>query len=335
MATGAATDAGSVNTALRVSAATKAYHYGKYPVPALNGVSFTLEAGEFVALFGQNGAGKSTLLRSIVGLQPLDSGEISISGISVADSRKRFKKGVGFVGQDRSLMSAVTVQEELEFQGRAYGLSRQEAKLSAARCASLMGVEDLLGRDAIQLSGGQRRRVEIALALVHSPSLLVLDEPTVGLDPGTRETLWSLLEAIRQDLGSTILMSTHYLDEAATLLSRVIVMDFGRILADATPEEVLHNHATSSCRMVLTSPIPTATGTGIAPAIAGAAGVEVEAVAFSETGFVVRDEDPEVVAARVASRLPDLGLDLARIEIQRGTMQDAFFAITGRKLPLD
>ena len=157
---------------LQVSGASKAYHYGKYPVPVLNDVSFAVAPGEFVALFGQNGAGKSTLLRSIVGLKPLESGEVSIEGISVGDPRRRFKAMVGFVGQERSLMSAVTVQEELEFQGRAYGLSRQEAEKSATRCAMLMGIEDLLSRDAIQLSGGQRRRVEIALGLIHSPSLL-------------------------------------------------------------------------------------------------------------------------------------------------------------------
>lgn len=322
-------------TVLQVSGAFKAYHYGKYPIPALNGVSFGVAPGEFVALFGQNGAGKSTLLRSIVGLQPLDSGEISIEGLPVGDPRRRFKPRVGFVGQERSLMSAVTVREELEFQGRAYGLSRRESQQAATKCARLLGIEDLLGRDAIQLSGGQRRRVEIAFALVHSPSLLVLDEPTVGLDPGTREALWSLLESIQRDLGTTVLMSTHYLDEAASLLSRVIIMDYGRILADDAPQEVLRNHASNSCKLVLSSPIAADASSAVGRLIAIAGAVENEVVDVVGTGIIIRDPDPEVVAARIADQLGELKLELARIEIQRGTMQDAFFSITGRKLPLD
>lgn len=320
---------------LQVSGASKAYRYGKYPVPALNAVSFAVAPGEFVALFGQNGAGKSTLLRSIVGLQPLDSGEISIEGIAVGDLRRRFKPRVGFVGQERSLMSAVTVQEELEFQGRAYGLSRHESQQSATGCAAIMGIEDLLGRDAIQLSGGQRRPVEIALALIHSPSLLILDEPTVGLDPGTREALWSLLESIQRDLGTTVLMSTHYLDEAASLISRVIIMDYGRTLADGTPQEVLRNHATNTCQLVLSSPVAADVSLAVRRLIAIAGAVEVDAVDVVGTGIMIRDPDPEVVVARIAGKLGELNLELERIEIHRGTMQDAFFSITGRKLPLD
>jgi ABC-2 type transport system ATP-binding protein len=311
---------------LQVSGLAKSYSYRKYRVPALNGVHFTLRRGEFAGLFGPNGAGKTTALKAIVGLLRPDSGEVLVNGMSIARSPAEVKSLIGYVSQDRSVMTSVTVLDELVFQARSYGYGKRAALAAADEVASELEIRDLLGREAITLSGGQRRRVEIGMALIHRPALLVLDEPTLGLDPDTRAGLWRVIERIRQQASTTILMSTHYLDEASSLMSRVIVLDFGRVVELGTTAEIIARHARGTVAIGEFA-APSEAVPVLAAATAKWPGTRIE---IHGKSVLIHATAPDQVAAAALAGLYDRGQYPDFVSSRSATISDAFHAITGR-----
>lgn len=199
---------------------------------ALDGVDLTVETGECVALLGPNGAGKTTLVNLAVGLLPRQRGEISLVGGDPRSARTR--RHLGVVQQSLGFPGTLKVGELIA--GAAVRGGRPRS--SAAPIMAELGLTDLAERRAAKLSGGQRQRVQLAMALVTDPTLLVLDEPTVGLDAPTRRQLWRILER-RREKGAGILLTTHLIDEAATVSDRVVVLAHGRTLASATPAELV------------------------------------------------------------------------------------------------
>lgn len=311
---------------LRATGLTKSYSYGKFRVPALNGVDFSLRRGEFAGLFGPNGAGKTTAIKAIVGLLRLDAGEVLVDGMSIARSPARVKRLIGYVSQDRAVMSSVTVLEELVFQARSFGLDKRTARSAAHEVASVLEIADLLGRDAIRLSGGQRRRVEIGMGLIHQPALLVLDEPTVGLDPDTRAGLWRVIEKVRHETRTTVLMSTHYLDEASSLMSRVIVMDFGRVVESGAPEDIISRRTRGTVELGEFA-APEEAAAALAATVPNWPGTSIE---IRGKRVLIHSTTPDRIAVAALAELHDRGLYADFVSSRPATISDAFHAITGR-----
>ncbi|MEE1768513.1 ATP-binding cassette domain-containing protein [Streptomyces sp. JV185] len=243
------------------------------PVHAVRSVDLTVSAGEIVCLLGPNGAGKTTTLRMLTTLLAPTGGAATVAGHDLADDPAGARAKCGYVAQSGGVDPHLTVREELVTQGRLYRLSRAEADGRAAELARLLGLDDLLDRKAATLSGGQRRRLDIAMGIVHRPPVLFLDEPTTGLDPGSRVDLWDLVRELRDAHGTTVVLTTHYLDEADALADRLIVIDRGVVVAEGTPAALKAEYAGSP-----TAPLQEAflaiTGRAAAPADAAPLSVQ-------------------------------------------------------------
>jgi lipooligosaccharide transport system ATP-binding protein len=207
---------------------------------AVDGIDLSVRRGETFGLLGPNGAGKSTTMRMIACRTPPTSGQLFVEGIDVRLAPRRVRSLIGVVPQDNNLDPDLDVRQNLLVYARYYRLSRD---LAQQRCDELLRLSGLTARARSridQLSGGMKRRLMIARALIHEPRLLVLDEPTTGLDPQVRHEIWQRLEELRRRSGVTILLSTHYMDEAEKLCERLLVIDRGRILATGSPTELIH-----------------------------------------------------------------------------------------------
>ncbi|NJE61572.1 ABC transporter ATP-binding protein [Thermococcus sp. 21S7] len=207
--------------------------YGNFE--ALRGLSFDVKKGEIFGLIGPNGAGKTTTIKTIVGLLKPDSGEIRLLGKKMPD--KEVLRKVGYMPQDLALYMNLTVEENLEFYSRLYGLSRNEFKERKDEILRFVGLEKFRDRLVVELSGGMQRRASLACALLHKPEFLILDEPTVGVDPHLRASFWRYFRELAER-GASLLITTHYMDEAVNCDRVAIVMD-GRVLATASPQEIM------------------------------------------------------------------------------------------------
>ncbi|MEV8117793.1 ABC transporter ATP-binding protein [Streptomyces xiamenensis] len=207
-------------------------------VDAVRGIDMSVEPGEILGFLGPNGAGKSTTLRMLTTLLAPTRGTATVAGHDLATEQAAVRRAIGYVAQSGGTDPHETVRDELTLQARLYRLTRAEAHARVAGLAEDLDLTDLLDRKCAALSGGQRRRLDIAMALTHRPRVLFLDEPTTGLDPGSRADLWNLIRRIRSEDGTTIFLTTHYLDEADALSDRLIVVDDGRVAAEGTPAEL-------------------------------------------------------------------------------------------------
>ena len=204
---------------------------------ALDGISFEVDGGGITGLLGPNGAGKTTFLRILTTILPADTGDITVGGSSVSADPGAVRAQLGVCPQDLAIYEDLTGHENVAFFGRLSGLSRRKAGESADEQLELVGLADRAGDRAGTYSGGMKRRLNIAVALVASPRLLLLDEPTVGVDPQSRNRIFEVVESLR-DEGMTIVYTTHYMEEADRLCDRVVVIDLGRIVAQGTPDEL-------------------------------------------------------------------------------------------------
>jgi ABC-2 type transport system ATP-binding protein len=215
----------------------------KTTVAAVRGVNLRIEQGELVALLGPNGAGKSTLFRMLTTLLPPTAGTATVAGCDIVADPDGVRGRIGYVGQHNSAGENYRIRDELITQGRSHGFARAAAAERADEILEQLDLTSLATRKPGTLSGGQRRRVDIALGLIHRPALLLLDEPSTGLDPAARADVWQQILRLRLDYGMTILFSTHYLEEADRFAERVVIIDEGQVIADGPPDRLKAEHA--------------------------------------------------------------------------------------------
>lgn len=283
------------------------------PVRALRGVDLTIAPGEVLALLGHNGAGKTTLVSLVAGLRRPDAGWVHVDGIDVAADPLATRRRLGLAPQENALYPIVSARENLRVFGALAGLRGRVLRERIEEAAVAFSLDGFMDRPVEQLSGGQRRRVHTAAAVLHRPPLLLLDEPTVGADVETRDALLELVRGLARD-GHAVCYSTHYLPEVEALGASVAVLERGRLIARGTINELVAAHASSAVELIFDGP---------APALDGA---DVE-------GGVARipARDPARAAATILAELPtDVRAQLQSVELVRDDLESAYRALTGR-----
>ncbi len=230
--------------AIKVNNLTKCYG----DVTAVNHISFEVEKGTMLGFLGVNGAGKTTAINMLSTLITPDEGEAEICGQILGKENESIRTKIGIVYQQNYLDDVMTVRENLICRGIIHGISRQEAKRQCDRLTEILKLEDILDRRYKLLSGGQKRRSEIAAALMHTPEILFLDEPTTGLDPATRQDVWEIVKSLQQKEEMTVFLTTHYMEEAAEA-DKIIIMDKGNIITSGTPFELKERYAKDKVKL--------------------------------------------------------------------------------------
>jgi ABC-2 type transport system ATP-binding protein len=310
---------------------TRHFIVKKETVEAVAGLDLHVEPGELVALLGPNGAGKSTTLRMLTTLLPPTSGSARVAGFDVTAEQRQVRSRIGYIGQGNGAGHSQRGRDELVSQGRAYGMSGSAAKARAADLIDSLDLGAVADRVVSSLSGGQRRRLDIAMGLIHAPALLFLDEPSTGLDPQNRANLQEHIRRLRAEHGTTIVLTTHYLDEADQLAERVMVIDHGRLIADDTPAGLKADHASDRITLTFDNPGQAAT-TANHHALGIAAGAEV---VVQETSLVIKLDGAAQLAPKLLRSLDDAHIEVASVEVVRPTLDDVFLNLTGRSLRED
>ena len=281
-------------------------------VKAVDNLSFRVKQGEFFAFLGVNGAGKSTTISIMCGQLKKDNGTVVINGTNIDEGIDKIRKEIGVVFQSSVLDGPLTVKDNLETRAALYGITGKKFNERLEELCCLLDFKDLLKRDFNKLSGGQKRKIDIARAILHHPNILILDEPTTGLDPQTRKLIWQVIHSLRQKENITVFLTTHYMEEVADA-DYVVILDSGKIVAQGTPLELKNNYTGDFITIY---------------------NIEEDKVKILNKPYKkIRDAyRVEVKDTREAKELilkhPDIFIDF---EIIKGKMDDVFLAATGKK----
>jgi ABC-2 type transport system ATP-binding protein len=297
------------------------------PVEAVRGLSLDVAEGELVAFLGPNGAGKSTSVRMLTTLLPLTSGSANVGGHDVVTDPAGVRRRIGYVGQGTGSGPYHRVRDELVTQGRAQRMSTVAARKRADELLGMLELDGLADRACASLSGGQKRRLDVALGLMHTPPILFLDEPSTGLDPHSRANLWEHITKLRQQSGMTIFLTTHYLDEADTMAERVMVMDNGIMIADDTPARLKADLAGDTIHVSVLCEDQLGSAAEIAQSLPEARETKV-----AGRDIAVTLRDGEAVLPEFIRRLHQSGIEAMSARVVRPTLDDVFLGLTGRSL---
>jgi ABC-2 type transport system ATP-binding protein len=305
----------------------RTYKARKTSVEAVRGVDLTVRRGEIVGFLGPNGAGKTTTLKMLTTLLAPTDGSAIVAGSDLRRDPVGVRRKIGYVSQAGSTSPEARVGEEIVSHARLYGIAPAVSKQRAQELLAALDLADIWDRKCGSLSGGQRRRLDIVMGLIHQPELVFLDEPSTGLDPQSRANLWTHIRKLRDELGTTVFLTTHYMDEADSLSDRILIIDKGEIVAEGTPAELKKRVSGDAITLTLKSSEDAARA---AEAAAGLTGADTP----TSEANVVRLHVPDG-----GSALPVLLADLVRhgieaigVEVNRPTLDDVFLTLTGRSL---
>jgi lipooligosaccharide transport system ATP-binding protein len=304
------------DAAIAVSASGLGKRYG--PIEAVRDISFAIQKRECYGFLGRNGAGKTTTMKMIYCRTPRTSGTLTVLGLDAAAYPEEIKSRIGVVTQDNALDQELTVMENLLVYASFFNFGYAEARERSRRLLEDMSLEGKERARFKELSGGMKRRLVIARALINDPELLVLDEPTTGLDPQARLMVWEKLHALRAR-GITLILTTHYMEEAARLCDRIAVMEEGRIFAEGSPAELLDRFAAAEVLEVVFA--------SDQPSIGVLDGLVRRSERHGDVTYLYSDDNRSLLA-----RLSELGIDARRHVARPATLEDVFLNITGREL---
>ncbi len=307
--------------AIEASNLRKTYPGG---VRALDGLNFAVEAGTIFGLLGPNGAGKSTTVKILTTLSRPDSGEARVAGLDVVRNPERVRRSIGVVGQKHGLDPESTGRENLEMQAEIYGLTGSARRERVEQLLERFGLAEAAGRIAKTYSGGMQRRLDVALGLVQQPKVLFLDEPTTGLDPEARVELWREIERLAGEEEMTILLTTHYLEEADRLAARLAIVDRGRVVAEGTPEQLKSELRGDTVQVELAE---SSNGNAVAAlqGLPGLSGLSVEGRVLR-----ARAENGAAAVPSVLAALEQGGLQVASATVARPSLDDVYLRHAGR-----
>jgi ABC-2 type transport system ATP-binding protein len=307
----------------------KTFHIGKgrkaATVDAVRGVDLKVGDAEIFGFLGPNGAGKTTTLRMLTTLLEPDGGDAVIAGADLRRDPARVRQLSGYVAQGGGTVDDATAREELVLQARMYGIGKDEAERRASRALDAFQLTDFADRRCRTYSGGQRRRVDIALGVIHEPKVLFLDEPTVGLDPQSRARMWDEVRRLRSE-GMTVFITTHYLDEADALCDRLAIIDNGEIVAEGTPDDLKREIAGDVVTVDVNGSTPQA-----AELLTGRAFIrklEVE----TDKGLRLYVDDGALAIPQIMRALDGSDIEFGGIGLNRPSLDDVFLTKTGRSL---
>jgi ABC-2 type transport system ATP-binding protein len=310
---------------IEVQGLARTFRTRKGPVEAVRGVDFAVRTGEIVGFLGPNGAGKTTTLRMLTTLLSPTAGRATVAGCDLLRDPAGVRRRIGYVAQHGGTDPTCPAGEELVLQAELYRVGGAEARLRAKELFAQFELAGLEGRPVQTLSGGQRRRLDVALGLVHRPPLVFLDEPTTGLDPQARSNLWGHVRRLRDELNTTIFLTTHYLDEADALCDRILIIDHGRIVAEGTPDELKRRVSGDVVLVEVAGDVERAKA-----ALSGLSGVRGAAVEGAALRLTVERGDQALPGMLRA--LDAAGIGLTSIGLHRPTLDDVFLTLTGHSL---
>lgn len=293
-------------------------------VVAVNGINLKIKRGEVYALLGPNGAGKTTTIHIIATILRPTSGRVTVAGYDVMGEADEVRRRIGIVFQDPSLDLDLTAYDNMYVHGRLYGLKGAELERKIMDLLEFVELKDFAHKRVRYFSGGMRRRLEIARCLLHEPELLILDEPTIGLDPQSRARVWDYIRTLKRERDMTILLTTHYMDEAEELANRIAIMDRGRIVAEGTVDEL---------KSMLGSDV-------VYISIDGGEGIDIcTHIDFAKSCRSISSDKLEIIVDSASKAIPELfalidrlGVRVREVSYRRPTLNEVFLHLTGREL---
>ena len=298
-------------------------HYGE--VTAVDGVSFGVEEGEIFGLLGPNGAGKTTLIEILCGLRRFDEGKVTIQKLDLVKNSYKVRSLIGFCPQETLLYDLLNVRENLAFSASLYSLSRKRFKERLEFSSKVLGIGEFLNRKVEKLSGGMKRRANLAASIIHDPPIVILDEPTVGFDPTVKRDFWELIRNLKND-GKTVLLSTHDMYEADEICDRVAIMEKGKVAALNKPhvlKETIGGKPSIRVRVKEDQ-----TGKALSA-------LKQHKPTLFDTEIRISTENPWQAMTEVSNELGSCGVLTEKIEVVEPTLEDVFIKLSGRKLTED
>jgi ABC-2 type transport system ATP-binding protein len=296
-------------------------------IDAVRGIDLTVREGEIVGFLGPNGAGKTTTLKMLTTLLAPTDGSATVVGADLRRDPVEVRRRIGYVSQAGSTLPQAKAGEEIVSQARLYGIDKKTATARGQKLLAALDLADIWDRTCGTLSGGQRRRLDIVMGLIHEPRLVFLDEPSTGLDPQSRANLWNHIRSLRDEMGTTVFLTTHYMDEADSLSDRILIVDNGTIVAEGTPAELKKRVSGDTITLTMRTSADAEAASTVAAGLNGADKPVVDA-------HVVRFHVPDGATALpvLLGDLTKAGIDAIGVDVNRPTLDDVFLTLTGRSL---